>query len=457
MTAEAHPDRAAELRAWRMRILASTWMAYAGLYFCRKPFYVAKKTLAEDLNLDVSQLGEIGTAYLIAYTIGQFMSAGLGQKRGARIVLLTGMAVSIGCNVAFAFANNYWTLFTFMFVNGLAQATGWPSVVGTIGRWTKRSERGTIMGFWGTCYQLGGVAATSWAGFWLVRTGVKGAFLAASMALFIAWIAVYFWQRNSPEDVGLPKIEDPADTAAEAAETETGTNHLWTRPLIINLALIGTCYFGIKFIRYALWSWTPFLLETHFGLEVDDAAYLSTLFDLCGFAGVVVAGVVSDRLFNGKRTLPSFIMLLGMMLGCAALGWFGSTSLFLFGACIGFIGFMLFGPDSLLSGAGAIDLGSPRIAVAVAGIINGTGSLGAVVQDLVVSRLLDPGSEMGAAFTAVWGASGAGVQDLVVALMEGAEKADMAPVFAVLWGASALSTLALFIMLIRARRGSTDL
>jgi hypothetical protein len=102
-------------------------MAYAGLYFCRKPFYVAKKTLMDDMGLDAAAIGEIGTAYLVAYAIGQFMSAGLGQRRGARIVLLTGMAVSIGCNVAFAFANNYWTLFVFMTINGLAQATGWPA------------------------------------------------------------------------------------------------------------------------------------------------------------------------------------------------------------------------------------------------------------------------------------------------------------------------------------------
>ena len=136
---------------WRRRIFISTWLAYAGFYICRKPFYIAKATLMEDLGLTITDISHIGTAYLVCYTLGQFLTAGLGQKLGARVVLLTGLAITIGCNVVFAYANNYWTLFAFMSVNGFAQACGWPTVVGTMGRWTRRKERGTVMGFWGTC------------------------------------------------------------------------------------------------------------------------------------------------------------------------------------------------------------------------------------------------------------------------------------------------------------------
>ena len=92
-------------------------------------------------------------------------------------------------------------------------------------------------------------------------------------------------------------------------------------------------------------------LESNFGMAADDAGYLSTLFDLAGFAGVVVAGYMSDKFFNGKRAFPSFLMLVGMMLGCAGLFLAGGASIFAFGACLALIGFMLFGPDSLLSGA----------------------------------------------------------------------------------------------------------
>ena len=55
--------------------------------------------------------------------------------------------------------------------------------------------------------------------------------------------------------------------------------------------------------------------------------------------------------------------------------------------CLGLLGFCLFGPDSLLSGVGTIDVGSKRKAVLAAGIVNGLGSSGPVLQELSIGYL----------------------------------------------------------------------
>ena len=409
------------MRAWRMRILVSTWMAYAGLYFCRKAFYVLKGTLADELGFTVAELAEIGTAYLLAYAIGQFVAAGLGPRTGARLLLLTGIATSLTTNIVFGLASSYWTFFGFMVVNGFAQATGWSSVVGTIGHWTRRRERGWIMGLWGTCYQLGGVLAKGWAGFWLASQGWRGAFFAASSVLLVVWFVVLFHQRNKPEDVGLEPLQDPEVPAKESGRSE------WTRQLVSTVMLVGAFYFGVKFVRYALWSWTPFFLQKNFGLAGDEAAYLSTVFDLSGFLGVVVAGFVSDRLFESRRAKVAFFMLVGMVASCALMYTLGAVAVGWFAVTLGFVGFTLYGPDSLMSGAGAIDVGAPRTAIAAAGIINGMGSVGAVVQEMLVAHT----------YTAGNGALG--------------------PVFALLLAASSLSLLALAAVLWRNRLGLSAL
>ena len=85
-------------------------------------------------------------------------------------------------------------------------------------------------------------------------------------------------------------------------------------------------------------------------------------------------------------------MLFGMVIGCVILYWAGTIAgseaftetmvLFACGAGLSMIGFMLFGPDSLLTGAGAMDLGSKKSALAAAGIINGMGSIGSMAQEL---------------------------------------------------------------------------
>ncbi|HPG52724.1 MAG TPA: hypothetical protein PLL11_19265, partial [Spirochaetota bacterium] len=67
----------------------------------------------------------------------------------------------------------------------------------------------------------------------------------------------------------------------------------------------------------------------------------------------------------------------------------GSANLLVFAVSIGFAGFMLFGPDSLLSGVGAIDVGSRRGALSAAGIINGMGSIGPIFQEQIIGRMYE--------------------------------------------------------------------
>ncbi len=427
MTSPAHKASAPspDLSGWRVRVWVSTWCAYAGLYFCRKAFFVVKGPLQDALGLDTHALGEIGTAYLLAYAMGQFVAGWLGTRTGARVLLLGGIMVSLLTNVVFGVANGYWTLLVFMVVNGFAQATGWPATVGTLGHWTRRSERGTVMGIWSTCYQLGGVMATGWAAFWLGRLGYRASFFAASAVLLAVWVLVLMFVQNRPEDVGLPPLEADAprgDDGREAASTAR-----WPRALVVNVVLMGTTYLGVKFVRYALWSWAPFLLQRSYGLDGESAGYLSTVFDVAGFLGVIAAGVASDRFANGRRATVAFVMLVGMVGSCLLLYLFGAASILVFAITMGLVGFTLYGPDSLLSAAGAVDVGTRQRGLAAAAIINGMGSVGAVVQELVVSR--------------------------VYAGSEGA----VGPVFVTLLVAAATSVTALSAVLYRNRRGHSDL
>lgn len=398
------PPMSPEMKQWRLKVFTSTWLTYFGFYFCRKAFYAVKGTLAEDLVIDETQLGYIGFTYLLCYTIGQFTAVGTGRLLGARNLLLVGMATSLITNIIFGFAANVWTIMVFMGINGFAQATGWPSTIGIMANWTTRSERGTVMGLWTTCYQFGGVAATAWAAWWLSMQGWRGAFFAASSVLTLIWFYVYFFVRNAPEDVGLSLSEEDED-AVESSEPESveevteDDGKMFSAGVAQTVFLVGSFYFFVKFVRYALWSWAPFLLDTQFGLDADTAGYMSTLFDLFGFAGAVTAGFLSDKYFNGRRTVISILMLIGMVIGCCILYWAGTMAsnpafgpdlvLLTCGAGLSMIGFMLFGPDSLLTGAGAMDLGSKKSALAAAGIINGMGSIGSMAQEIVLPKVME--------------------------------------------------------------------
>ncbi len=369
-------------RPWQVRILVATWLTYAGYYFCRKPFYVVKADMGGALGLSTAQLAHLGTAYLAAYAVGQFSSAYFGRKLGPKLLLVGGMGISVVCNFIFGISNSFWTVMLFLAINGLAQGTGWPGCIGSLAFWFRRQQRGTILGAWSTCYTMGSFVSTAFAAWLLGRAGWRWSYFGCALVLLAIWALVALLHPNRPESVGLAPIgEDGEEPPAKQGDSRRLG---WTTEVAVSVVTMGVIYFTIKFLRYALWSWAPFFLRRNFGLAGDQAGYLSTVFELCGFVGVIASGVASDKLFHGRRAFLSFAMLTMMTLSFILMATLGATSVFYFTLSMGLAGFMLFGPDSLLSGVGAIDVASKRGALAAAGIINGMGSIGPIFQEQII-------------------------------------------------------------------------
>lgn len=417
---------ARRLRSWRMRVFVATWLCYAGYYFGRRPFYILKSQLAQDLGFSATTLGQVGAIYLVAYALAQFLAGALGNRFGPRVMLLSGMAVSMAANVGFGVATSSSAFFVLMAVNGAAQATGWSAGVGTMASWFNRQERGRVMGIWATNFQAGGVAAN-----WLTAL-VLGHFdwrtaLFSSLAVFAAvWLVVLVNQRNRPADLGLPDVKDEGEVGSGDGRSDASAGLGWTRDATINVILVGSYYFFLKLIRYALWSWVPFVLARNYGLSGSDAGYVSTVFDLCGIPGVIITGWLSDKVFGARRAGISLFMTVAMALSCLLLFAAGQVSVTMFAVAIGLIGFTLYGPDALLTGAGAMDIGSRRAATLAAGIISGIGSCGPVVQELVIARMLD------------------------------AKGGDLGPVFMLLLASSVAATLLLGVVVVRNRLGHSS-
>ena len=376
-------EEQARQRQARRLVFAATWLSYAGFYVCRKVLGVVKKPLKEALSIDDLELAHLTTAYLVTYMIGQFLTAWLSRRVQSRTLLLYGMGVSLLCNLLIgAFlpmgARAYWPILLAMSVHGLAQATGWSANVGIMTQWTTRSERGTVMAVWGTCYQLGSAFAKGFAAFLFGWLGLIWAFWGSSLLVFLIWVFFYFACRERPEEKEAPTAEARDERSAEPQDTRT---------ILQLITAMGLIYFSFKFIRYALDSWSSLILAEHFSMSTTDAGYLSSVFDWVGFVGVILAGLCSDRLFQGRRTPMIFLGTVAMFGATLFLLLFGLQSPTLFALSLGLVGFTLMGPDSLLSGAGAMDVGGRRWAVFAAGVINGLGSIGPIVQEELIGWL----------------------------------------------------------------------
>ncbi len=399
-------------RSWRMKVFASTWLAYVGFYFCRKPFSAAKSPIGTEYGWDATTLGNIMACYLIAYAIGQFLASWMGTKLGPRKNVLLGMMLSIIATLGMGIVPSVPVLMGLVAANGLAQATGWSGNVGTMASWFVKSERGRIMGLWSTNFSIGALVsglAMTWVLSqsdliteipWLFTIEIhepepwRWCFYLGAMVLTVVAIQFYFFQRNKPEDVGLEPVEDPVPATRESQmrielAPRTRLPGGLPREAWINLLLVSGFYFFAKFVRYAVWSWSAYFLQENYDLNAAEANGYSIVFDLMGIPGVYVTGWISDRVFKSNRAPAALLMMCAMTTITFLLTQFGDTDVTVFVVLLGAVGFTLYGPDALLSGAGAMDIGGRKAATFATAVIAGFGALGPIVQELVIPRLYD--------------------------------------------------------------------
>jgi sugar phosphate permease len=100
--------------------------------------------------------------------------------------------------------------------------------------------------------------------------------------------------------------------------------------------------------------------------------------------GPILIGLASDKLF-GARRMPACVISLLLLTVTLALfmAALHTGSVLLVVALLFVMGLTLYGPDSMISGAAAIDFGKAKAGATAAGFVNGCGSVGAVLGGLL--------------------------------------------------------------------------
>jgi sugar phosphate permease len=363
----------------RNLVWGSTWLAYGSYYLGRKGFSAAKHSLEGAGLLSLGTLGAIDTLYLAAYSVGQFVNGVLGDRVGARRLVGYGLLASAALCAAFGSVSSALLFAALFTLNGLAQATGWPGTTRAMAEWTTPENRGTVMGLWSTCYQVGPFLAGPLAGMLISRFGWRAAFhvpaaIMAAVALVVLWLVR---PGPTPARAVLITREEDAQERKLAQRAVLGNRVLWS---------YGASYFFIKFMRYALQLWLPYYLQKQLVYGVDKANYVASAFEGGGLLGVIAMGALSDRQSLGRVPLSAASLL------CLAAALFGGAklvgdSVWLNVALFALIGAFLFAPDSILCGAAAQDAGGRNAAAMATGFVNGIGSIGALLVGILLPTL----------------------------------------------------------------------
>ncbi|KAE9620207.1 hypothetical protein Lal_00019015 [Lupinus albus] len=354
-----------------------------------------------------SLLGQLDVAFLSVYAFGMYFSGHLGDRCNLRIFLTVGM---LGTGVFTSlFGVGYWgnihNFYYFLVVQmiaGLFQSTGWPSVVAVVGNWFGKSKRGLIMGVWNAHTSVGNIAGSLIASA-MLSYGWGWSFVLPGLLSAFIGLVIFLILPVTPESVGVDREEDeyifPNKSGDEEVEEPllappvvdkaVGFIEAWKIP---GVAPFAFCLFFSKLVAYTFLYWLPFYVS-HTAIDgqylsSEAAGTLSTLFDVGGVLGGILAGHISDRLGARAITAASF-----MYCAIPALYFYrsyGHVSLILNAALMFITGLFVNGPYALITTAVSADLGThkslngnSRALATVTAIIDGTGSIGAAIGPLL--------------------------------------------------------------------------
>jgi OPA family sugar phosphate sensor protein UhpC-like MFS transporter len=192
--------------------------------------------------------------------------------------------------------------------------------------------------------------------------------------------------------VGLEPIEahhnEAPDVIASGENSWQTIGRVITNPMVILLALV---YLLVKPARYAILLWGPKYMNAKLGSGMAESGVLSALFELAGPLSAIACGFLSDKIFQTRRIPVCVIGLL--LLGVVLLGFnFLPPSRWVLGGSFFLIGLLLFGPDSMITGTAAVDFGTKKGASTASGVINGMGSVGAILGGTIPVSSMNAGA-----------------------------------------------------------------
>jgi sugar phosphate permease len=391
-------DEATTRKAWS--VIGVLALGYIGIYLCRKNLGVALPLLQATFHASKAEVGKIASVGTFAYAMGKLLSGPIVDRLGGRRGFLLSMVLVSIFGVAGALVPGLFWLTIFYGLNRLAGAAGWGAAVKLVPTWFGVVRTATIISVLSLSYVAGGVLATLLArqivtlgGGWRAVMGVPSAFLL--LALVVCALFVRAGPYHSPLQSGGDGVSRQALLA------------LLRKPQFLVACALS---FAVTLLRESFNTWTvDFLTSVQAGTKsVPTAALHSIGFDLAGAFAIVVSGLAYDRIAPARRrwlmvgTLAVLAAVLAILPGAAKANLPVATCL------LGFVGLLVYGPYSLLSGVLAIESGGAALAATAANVIDGVGYLAAILAGVTFGELLDIGGyRLGFGVLAVLTAAGA--------------------------------------------------
>jgi len=390
---------APESRA-RVTVLWFAFLLAVVTYLDRVCISAAAPYISDELHLTTVQMGQVLSAFALAYSLFEIPSGWLGDVTGPRRVLtrivLWWSAFTMLTGAAFGYSSLIVTRFLF----GAGEAGAFPNMSRSLSRWFPLRERGKANGvmFFGS--RVGGMLSVPVALLLINRWGWRASFVIVG-AIGLVWAAAwYVWYRDSPgehQSVSASELAwiEQDRLAEDGRERQAGRDGRASTPWraiagSANLWAICVMYFTYGYGLYFYFTWLPTYLIRVLGFSEISGGLLAGLPFLCAGVANLAGGWLTDMLARtrGLRTARCHLGFASFFTG--AVLTFASTLVaeplgkaILLAVALGTV-------DLALSACWAVclDIGRDHAGV-VTGCMNTFSNLGGVLTPLVVAYAVD--------------------------------------------------------------------
>jgi MFS transporter, OPA family, glycerol-3-phosphate transporter len=278
-------------------------------------------------------------------------------------------------------------IFSFLYaLNMYFQSFGAVSIVKVNAAWFHVKERGTFGGIFGILISLGVYFAYDWGRLIVEHAPTHWVFFTPTIILLTLAVVDYFMVEDTPANAGLTDF----DTADASSGDDGPRLDVWSvaklmlrNPIIMTIAAVEFCS---GFLRNAIMQWyTIFAKETGTG-SAFIPKHWGMLLCVGGILGGMMAGVISDRVFQSRRGPVSALLYGAMLVGTVGV-FFLLESPFL-GPLMVVMSMCIIGVHGMLSGTASMDFGGKKNVGVAVGIIDGFVYLGTAAEAVALGRVL---------------------------------------------------------------------
>ncbi|MEM7433132.1 MAG: MFS transporter [Pseudomonadota bacterium] len=373
-----------ELRRRKWQVFFAITFGYGFYYVCRLSINVAKPLMDEAGVFDAAELGLIGSALYFSYAFGKLTNGVLADHVNQRRFMATGMFVSALANLFLGFTTIFWVFILLWGINGWFQSFGAASSVRSISNWYAGEERGSIYGMWASSHNIG--EAVTFVGTAIVVSyfGWMWGFRASGIVCLLASFYMLMHVHERPAAYGLPSPRTQQGETGFKALRQMQLEVIKT-PAVWIVALASASFY---ITRYAVNSWGIYFLQDARGYSTIEASSIVSVNAIAGIFGTFFSGILSDRLFQRRRNIPSLVF--GVVYAFAtwlfffgpANKWAEITAMVLFGLALGAL--MVY-----LGGLIAVDICRKEVSGAALGVVGVASYIGAGVQDIISGRMIE--------------------------------------------------------------------